>query len=108
MLIRCLAKQPTNGAALQGGSGPALAGAPFQSHWTNRSLRDLLHVIATQMPLLFEDGSVPPASAPAAALPLDLPASATLYAVAPRGKPDDAELLRAGDSDCLMYNRSSR
>jgi alcohol dehydrogenase (cytochrome c) len=40
-----------HGPSLQGGSGTPLAGAPFQSRWSNRALRDLLYVISTQMPL---------------------------------------------------------
>jgi len=40
-----------HGSSLEGGSGTPLAGALFQSRWANRSLRDLLYVIAMQMPL---------------------------------------------------------
>ena len=42
--------QSCHGAALQGGSGPALSGPNFQSKWAGHDLHDLQSVIADTMP----------------------------------------------------------
>ncbi len=39
-----------HGETLQGGAGTPLIGTPFQSHWAGRTLRQLMQVLATQMP----------------------------------------------------------
>jgi alcohol dehydrogenase (cytochrome c) len=39
-----------HGDALQGDAGSPLKGIPFQSRWANRTLRELMYVLATQMP----------------------------------------------------------
>jgi mono/diheme cytochrome c family protein len=46
-----------HGAKLEGGGGPALAGASFQSSWKGRSVADLNDQIAQTMPLS-DPGSV--------------------------------------------------
>jgi len=92
-----------HGSSLQGGSATPLPAAPFQSRWANRALRDLLYVIATQMPLNAPGSLSDEEDFDLLAFILhknEYPSGpATLYGRAQLAKPDDAELLRADDAD---------
>lgn len=82
-----------HGAALQGGSAPALSGPIFQRTWTGgtRNLRDLYEVVARQMPQN-APGSLPEAQ--------DL--AITAYLLSENGYPAGDAALRASGLDVAL------